>query len=151
MPVCSKYAKNYASIIYKFLRLAPCRSRSRLRHNRQVHARKQDPRKKADSKVGGRSRRAGILGERHPHERDACWRPQRSSLGHVLICYESSAQPQYLNLRASMLGYAHINLMTMLKRFEQDEPVGVATDSLYVRKSALHRLDGVDTYVPSLT
>ena len=77
--------------------------------------------------------------------------PQRSSLGHILIYYDSSAQPQYLHLRASMLGYAPINLMTMLKRFEPDELVGVATDSLYVRKSALHRLDGVETYVPPLT
>ena len=47
-----------------------------------------------------------------------------------------------------MLGYSHINLITMLKRFEPDEVVRAATDSLYVRKSALLRLDGVEAYVP---
>lgn len=72
--------------------------------------------------------------------------PQRYPLGHIFTFYDST-QPQYLHLRASMLGYAHINLITVLKRFEPDEVVRVATDSLYVRKSALHRLDGVDAYV----
>lgn len=57
--------------------------------------------------------------------------PQRCPLGHILTFYES-AQPQYLQLRASKLEYAHINLITMLKRFEPDEVVRVATDSLYV-------------------
>ena len=46
-----------------------------------------------------------------------------------------------------MLAYAHINLLSMLQRFKPDEAVRVATDSLYVRKSALHKLEGVKAYV----
>ena len=38
-----------------------------------------------------------------------------------------------------MLAYAHINLLSMLSRFTPDEVVQVATDSIYVRKSALHK------------
>ena len=44
-------------------------------------------------------------------------------------------------LRASMLAYTHINLLSMLSRFTPDEAVRVATDSIYVRKSALKRID----------
>ena len=47
-----------------------------------------------------------------------------------------------------MLGYAHINLISMLKRFEPEEVVRVATDSLYIQKSALHKLEGVKAYSP---
>ena len=50
--------------------------------------------------------------------------------------YDGS-QPQYAHLRASML--AHINLLSMLQRFESEEAVRVATDSIYVRKYALHK------------
>lgn len=49
-----------------------------------------------------------------------------------------------------MLGYAHINLLSMLVRFEPEEVVGVATDSLYVQKRALHKLEGVKTYSPPI-
>ena len=38
-----------------------------------------------------------------------------------------------------MLAYAHINLLSMLQRLEPDEAVRVATDSIYVWKSALHK------------
>ena len=62
--------------------------------------------------------------------------PERCPLGHILTYYDGS-QPQYAHLRASMLAYA--NLLSMLQRFEPDEAVRVATDSIYVRKSALHK------------
>ncbi|MEW8686688.1 MAG: hypothetical protein AB2556_12815, partial [Candidatus Thiodiazotropha sp.] len=52
------------------------------------------------------------------------------------------------HLRASMLAYAHINLLSMLRRFEPEKAVRVATDSLYIRKTALHKLEGVGTYKP---
>ena len=47
-----------------------------------------------------------------------------------------------------MLADAHINLLSMLSRFTQDEAVRVATDSIYVRKSALKRLEGVEAFIP---
>ena len=46
-----------------------------------------------------------------------------------------------------MLAFAHINLLSMLQGFEQEDAVRVATDSIYVRKSALHKLEGVKAYV----
>ena len=46
-----------------------------------------------------------------------------------------------------MLAYAHINLLSMLERFEPVDAVRIATDSIYVRKSALHKLEGVKAYV----
>ena len=42
--------------------------------------------------------------------------PQKCPLGHILNYYDGS-QPQYTHLRASMLAYAHINLLSMLSRF----------------------------------
>ena len=71
---------------------------------------------------------------------------QKCPLGHILNFYDGS-QPQYTHLRASMLDYAHINLLSMLKRFEPEDAVQVATDSIYVRKSTLHKLEGVKAYV----
>ena len=61
--------------------------------------------------------------------------------------YYDGSQPQFTHLRASMLAYAHINLLSMLQSFEPDEAVRVATDSIYVQKSALHKLEGVKAYV----
>ena len=58
--------------------------------------------------------------------------PQKCHLGHILTYYDGS-QPQYTHLRASMLAYANINLLSMLSRFTPDEAVRVATDSIYVR------------------
>ena len=72
--------------------------------------------------------------------------PMKCELGHILTYYDGS-QPQFTHLRASMLAYAHINLLSMLQRFEPDEAVRVATDSIYVQKSALHKLEGVKAYV----
>ena len=67
-------------------------------------------------------------------------------LGHILTYYDGS-QPQYTHLRASMLAFAHINLLEMLRRFTPEEAFRVATDSVYVQKSALHRLSGVGAFV----
>ena len=39
--------------------------------------------------------------------------PQKCPLGHVLT-YNDGSQPQYTHLTASMLAYAHINLLSML-------------------------------------
>lgn len=72
--------------------------------------------------------------------------PQRCPLGHVLTYYDGS-QPQYTHLRASMLAYAHINLLSMLSKFEPSEAVRVATDSIYVQKTMMHKLEGIAAYV----
>ena len=49
-----------------------------------------------------------------------------------------------------MLAYAHINLLSMLSRFEPEEVVRVATGSIYIGKSALKKLEGVEAYKPHL-
>ncbi|MEW8689189.1 MAG: hypothetical protein AB2556_25485, partial [Candidatus Thiodiazotropha sp.] len=72
--------------------------------------------------------------------------PMKCELGHILTYYYGS-QPQFTHLQASMLAYAHINLLSMLSRFEPDDAVRMATDSLYIWKTALHRLDGVESYI----
>ncbi|MEW8689416.1 MAG: hypothetical protein AB2556_26630 [Candidatus Thiodiazotropha sp.] len=72
---------------------------------------------------------------------------ERCPPGYVFTYYDGS-QPQYAHLRASMLAYAHINPISMLSRFEPDEAVRVATDSNYVKKTALCKLEGVETYKP---
>ena len=72
--------------------------------------------------------------------------PERCPLGHILTYYDGS-QPQYTHLRASMLAYAYINLLSMLQRFSADEAVRVANDSIYIKKAALHKLKGVTVYV----
>ena len=48
--------------------------------------------------------------------------PVKCELGHILTYYNGS-QPQITHLRVSMLAYAHINLLSMLQRFEPDEAV----------------------------
>ena len=72
--------------------------------------------------------------------------PERCPLGHILTYYDGS-QPQYTHLRAFMLAYAHINLLSMLLRFTPEDAVRVATDSIYVQKTALHKLKGIEAYV----
>ena len=44
------------------------------------------------------------------------------------------------------VGYAHINLLSMLLRFKPEEIVRVAKDSLYIQKRALHKQEGVEAY-----
>ena len=72
--------------------------------------------------------------------------PMKCELG------QSSPTTMALNtvrpFEASMLAYAHINLLSMLLRFEPDEAVRVATDSIYVMKTALSKLEGVGAYKP---
>ena len=76
--------------------------------------------------------------------------PMKCPLGHILTYYDGS-QPQYTHLRASMLAYAHINLLEMLRRFGPGEVVRVATDSIYVKKIAMAKLEGVQAYVAPMT
>ena len=73
--------------------------------------------------------------------------PAKCPAGWILTYYDGS-QPQYAHLRASMLAYAHINLLEMLRPFTPTKAIRVATDSLYVKKTALHKLDGMVAYVP---
>lgn len=72
--------------------------------------------------------------------------PELGPLGWVLTYY-CGAQPQYTHLRSSMLAYAHINLLEMLRRFTPLEAVRVATDSIYITKGAMARLGGVPAFV----
>ena len=76
--------------------------------------------------------------------------PVKCPLGHIITYYDGS-QPQYTHLRASMLAYAHINLLEMLRRFGPGEVVRVATDSIYVKKKAMANLKGVQAYVAPKT
>ena len=72
--------------------------------------------------------------------------PEQCPVGWILTYYDGS-QPQFAHLRASMLAYAHINLLEMLRRFAPSEAVRVATDSIYMKKTALHKLYGVEAYI----
>ncbi|CAG8856360.1 35155_t:CDS:2, partial [Gigaspora margarita] len=47
---------------------------------------------------------------------------------------------------ASILAYAHINLLKMLRRFELNEVVRIATDSIYIRKEALYKIENVPAF-----
>ncbi|MEW8689300.1 MAG: hypothetical protein AB2556_26050 [Candidatus Thiodiazotropha sp.] len=71
----------------------------------------------------------------------------KCELGHIITYYDGF-QPQFTHLRASILAYAFINLLSMLRRFEPEEVVRVSTDSLYIQKMALHKLEGVEAYAP---
>src|SRR5436190_19021113 len=66
-------------------------------------------------------------------------------LGHILTYYKGH-QPQYTHLRASMLAYAHINLLEMLRRFSSNEVVRIATDSIYIQKEALYKIENVSAF-----
>ena len=46
-----------------------------------------------------------------------------------------------------MLAYAHINLLSMLSRFDPEEAILVATDGIYVQKTALSKLTDISAYV----
>ncbi|CAG8838290.1 2977_t:CDS:2, partial [Racocetra persica] len=66
-------------------------------------------------------------------------------LGFILTYYEGH-QPQYTHLRASMLVYAHINLLEILRRFDSNEVVRITTDSIYVRKEALYKIENIQAF-----
>lgn len=51
--------------------------------------------------------------------------PQQCPRGHILT-YCDGSQLQYTHLRASMLAYTHINLVTLLQHFHPDEAMRVA-------------------------
>ncbi|RHZ44471.1 hypothetical protein Glove_724g33 [Diversispora epigaea] len=70
---------------------------------------------------------------------------EKCSLGFILTYYEGH-QPQYTHLRASMLAYAHINLLEILRRFQPNEVVRIVTDSIYVRKEALYKIENIPAF-----
>ncbi|KAF0413852.1 hypothetical protein F8M41_007715 [Gigaspora margarita] len=70
---------------------------------------------------------------------------ERCPLGFILTYFEGH-QPQCTHLRASMLAYAHINLLEMLRRFDPNEVVRIATDSIYVRKEALYKIENIPVF-----
>ena len=88
-----------------------------------------------------RPRRVGLSGGRHRQKAGPVLvgALQRCPLGYILTYFDST-QPKYSHLVASMLGYDHINLISMLKRFEPEEVVRGATDTLVIQKSTLHKL-----------
>ena len=45
-----------------------------------------------------------------------------------------------------MLVYAHINLLEMLRRFGPNEVVRIATDSIYIRRDALYKIENVSAF-----
>ncbi|CAG8529332.1 122_t:CDS:10, partial [Cetraspora pellucida] len=63
-----------------------------------------------------------------------------------ILTYYEGHQPQYTHLRALMLAYAHINLLEMLRRFDPNEVVRIATDSIYVRKEALYKIENIPAF-----
>ncbi|CAG8838656.1 17699_t:CDS:10, partial [Gigaspora margarita] len=70
---------------------------------------------------------------------------EKCPLGFILTYYKGH-QPQYTHLRASMLAYAHINLLKMLRRFKPNKVVRITTDSIYVRKEALYKIKNVSAF-----
>ncbi|CAG8727517.1 35660_t:CDS:2, partial [Racocetra persica] len=70
---------------------------------------------------------------------------EKCSLGFILTYYKGH-QPQYTHLRASMLAYAHINLLEMLRRFDSNKVVKIVTDSIYVRKEALYKIENIPAF-----
>ncbi|CAG8844037.1 31293_t:CDS:2, partial [Gigaspora margarita] len=70
---------------------------------------------------------------------------EKCPLGFILTYYKGY-QSQYTHLRASILAYAHINLLEMLRRFEPNKVIRIATDSIYVRKEALYKIENVPAF-----
>ncbi len=69
----------------------------------------------------------------------------KCSLGNILTYYEGH-QPQYTHLRALMLAYAHINLLEMFQRFSSNEVIRIVTDSIYIQKEALYKIENVSAF-----
>ena len=46
-----------------------------------------------------------------------------------------------------MLVYAHINLLSMLTRFDPEKVVRVGTDSIYLNRASLSKLTNITAYV----
>ena len=70
---------------------------------------------------------------------------QNDANGHVVTYYEGY-QLQYTHLRASMLGYASINIISMLQRFQPVDVRRVATDSLFISPALITNLEDVPTF-----
>ena len=115
--------------------------------HRQVHTEGQGRWQEAHPQAHHRPGRTGLPRPQHVPVKDPSRHPCKMSgwLDPHLLC---GSQPQYALLRASMLAYAHINLLDVLRRFTPTEAIRVVTDSLYVKKTALHKLEGIVAYVP---
>ncbi|CAG8536386.1 33916_t:CDS:2 [Racocetra persica] len=72
-------------------------------------------------------------------------RRERYLLRFILTYFEGH-QPQYTYLWASILAYAHINLLEMLWRFNPNEVVRIATDFIYIRKEALYKIKNIPAF-----
>ncbi|RHZ71197.1 hypothetical protein Glove_261g44 [Diversispora epigaea] len=70
---------------------------------------------------------------------------EKCPLKFILTYYEEH-QPQYTHLRASMLAYVHINLLEMFRRFEPNEVIRIATDSIYIRKETLYKIENIPVF-----
>ncbi|CAG8675940.1 979_t:CDS:10 [Cetraspora pellucida] len=70
---------------------------------------------------------------------------EKCPLRFILTYYEGH-QPQYTHLQASMLAYAYINLLEMLQRFDPNEVVRIATDSIYIRKETLYKIENIPAF-----
>ena len=57
----------------------------------------------------------------------------------TIVTYSDGYSSQYTHLRSSMLGYACINLFSMINRFP-DTAVRVAVDSFYINKKYINEI-----------
>ena len=57
----------------------------------------------------------------------------------TIVTYSDGYSSQYIHLRSSLLGYACINLFSMINRFP-DTAVRVAVDSFYINKKYINEV-----------
>ena len=103
---------------------------------------------KGYEEAGDRPRRARLPCPGHPplgHFGRSANEVQAWSHPHLLRWLSTTVCP-FEGLDAGLC--PHLNLLSMLSRFEPDEAVRVATDSIYVKKTALCKLEGVGAYKP---
>ncbi|CAG8718664.1 17759_t:CDS:2 [Cetraspora pellucida] len=60
-----------------------------------------------------------------------------------ILTYYKEHQPQYTYLQVLMLAYVYINLLEMLQRFDPNKVIRIATDSIYVQKEALYKIENI--------
>ncbi|CAG8502136.1 12372_t:CDS:10 [Cetraspora pellucida] len=63
-----------------------------------------------------------------------------------ILTYFEGHQPQYTHLQASILAYAHINLLKMLRKFDSNEVIRIATNSIYVQKETLYKIKNIPAF-----
>lgn len=63
-----------------------------------------------------------------------------------VVSFYATPRGQYHHLRASMLAYEHINLLSMLQRFDVNEIPHVATDSIYLTQESLDKIRDCPLY-----